>query len=81
MKIAIYAPGRRGVRFRLPTSLFLNRISARIAAKAAQTSDMPYTSDQIYALMTAVKDFKRKNGDWTLVEVQSANGEYVKIVI
>ncbi len=81
MKISVIEPGKHNIRIRIPSALVLNRFSACIAAKAAQKSGASLTFEQVYAFITAVKDYKRSHADWKFVEVQSADGEYIEIVI
>lgn len=81
MRIIVDTTNDKNIHITLPTGLILNRLTALIAAKAAQKNGVMVTYEQIYSLLTALKDFKRINGDWTLVEVESADGNYVKITI
>lgn len=81
MRIIVDTTNDKNIHITLPTGLILNRLTALIAAKAAQKNGIMVTYEQIYSLLTALKDFKRINGDWTLVEVESADGNYVKITI
>lgn len=81
MKISVIEPGKHNIRIRIPTGLVLNRLSAYIIAKAAQKNGVSLTFEQIYTLITVLKDFKRSHTDWKFVEVQSANGEYVLVTI
>lgn len=63
----------------LPTGLVLNRVTAALAAWAAAENGVHITGAQMYALIGAIRDFKRSNPDWCLVEVESADGEYVMV--
>ena len=63
----------------LPTGLVLNRFTAEIAARAAADNGVNLTGAQVNALIRAAKDFKRSHPDWCLVEVESADGEYVMV--
>ena len=81
MKISVIEPGKREKRIRIPTVLVLNHLSAYIAAKVAEKNGVPITFEQIYALITTLRDFNRSHADWKFVEVQSAGGEYICVQI
>jgi len=81
MKISVIDPGKRSIRIQIPTSLVLNRVGAHIVVKAARKNGACLTFEQVYALITALKEFKRTHADWKLVEVESADGEYVCITM
>ena len=81
MKIIVETAGSKSIRIRFPTGLVLNRLIALIASKAAQKNGFSLSFDQAYGCISALKDFKRSRGDWTFVEVTSANGDYIKISI
>ncbi len=81
MKINIIRPNERNICLRIPTALMLNRLSAHIAAKAAQKNGESLTFEQVYGFFAALKEFKRTHDDWKFVEVQSSSGEYVEITV
>ncbi len=81
MKIVVIAPGKRNFRLRIPTSFALNRFGAYMAAKAAQKNGSALTYEQALTFITAIKDFKRTHEGWKLVEVESANGNYVEVTL
>ena len=42
---------------------------------------MPLTKDQALLFAKGIREFRRRNGPWKLVEVYSADGELVEIWI
>ena len=77
MHIRIKENTKRPIHFVIPNSLFFNRGSAYFASKG----NYGLTYEQVWKLLREIKSFRRRNGKWTLVEVQSADGDEVKIVI
>ena len=77
MRIKAKENSRWVLRLSIPTWLFLNRFSAFVISRG----DREITYKQAWTLFRAIKDFRRRNGTWKLVEVQSANGDEVEITI
>lgn len=63
----------------LPTGLLCNRLTAGIAAKAMAQNGVNATPAQMVRFFQTVRRYKRKHPDWVLVEVQSADGDYVYV--
>ena len=63
----------------IPTGLFCNRLTAGIAAKAMAQNGMTITPEQMVRLFKTVRRYKRNHPDWVMVEVQSADGDYVYV--
>ena len=63
----------------LPTGLFCNRLTAGIAAKAMAQNGWNATPEQMARFFQAAHQYKRKHPDWVMVEVQSADGDYVYV--
>ena len=63
----------------LPTGLFCNRLTAGIAAKAMAQNGWNATPEQMARFFQAAPQYKRKHPDWVMVEVQSADGDYVYV--
>lgn len=63
----------------LPTGLVCNRLTASLAARAVSEYGMEISASQLNRLFAAVKRYKRAHPDWVLVEVQSADGEFVYV--
>jgi ribonuclease Z len=58
----------------------LNR-PGKFDREKAEKNGVPITFEQIYALITTLRDFNRSHADWKFVEVQSAGGEYICVQI
>ncbi len=65
----------------LPTGLVFNGITAEIAARATRSTVAPMNAAQLRRLFAAIRHYKKKHPDWVLVEVRSADGDYVKITM
>lgn len=81
MRIIVETASSKSIRLRIPTGLIINPLTAWIAAKVTQENDVTLTYEQACALFAALKDFKRTHGEWKLVEIESANGDFVEITI
>jgi len=82
MRIVIHSHGHR-INLRLPTGWLLNRLTARIAAKAINGDrDEPILGEEsLYALLQGMKKIRRDYRGLTLVEVDSAEGDQVRITL
>ena len=84
MRIKIKGEGRN-VDICLPTALIFNGITAEVAAysmgKSAPARDNNLSARQMRALFSEFRRIKNKYGTWTLVDVQSSDGETVKIIL
>lgn len=65
----------------IPSGLFLNRLSARFMSSKMGKYGVSMTRKQMLALIKEINRFKRHHKGWKLVEVQSADGEYVEITL
>ena len=63
----------------LPTALFCNRLTAGFAAKAMAQNGWHATPEQMAKFFRVARQCKRRNPDWVVVEVQSAEGDYVYV--
>ena len=63
----------------IPTGLFFNRLTAGIAAKAMAQNGWNATPEQMTRFFQAARQYKRKHPDWVMVEVRSADGDYVYV--
>lgn len=80
MKIHVIENGVQKVNLHLPTGLLLNRFTACLAPHFMKDNDSPpLTGAQAYRFIKALKEYKANHPEWVLVEVQSANGDYVEI--
>ena len=81
MKIIVETPNSRNIRISFPIGLIFNRFTALIAAKTAQQNGATLTYEQACGFISALKDFKRMNNGWKLIEVESADGHHVEIIL
>lgn len=77
MKVRIKNNDRWSLRFGIPTILMLNRLTAFMISKW----DKDITYRQAWTIVREVKHYRRKHGKWKLVEVQTASGEEVEVII
>lgn len=66
---------------RLPTGMILNRAGIGMAYGFLKGKNMPLTKDQALIFAKGIRDFRRRNGPWKLVEIYSADEEQVEIWI
>ena len=67
------------LRIPIPTGLVLNDLTAGLAPKLMAQNGVTITTKQARKFIRAMKKYKRRHRDWVLVEVQSADGDYVEI--
>ena len=83
MRIYVNDSDGTNINIRIPTGLFLNRLTAFILFKVLHTvpgvPEVPLTKEQAYALINALRRYKRTHPGWKLVEVHSADGDVVEI--
>lgn len=80
MKIHVIERGVQKVNLHLPTGLVLNRFTAYLAPHFMKNENgPPITGIQAFRFIQALKEYKNSHPEWVLVEVQSANGDYVEI--
>ncbi|MBO5252358.1 MAG: hypothetical protein J6C51_00255 [Clostridia bacterium] len=79
MKIVVVNPPNKDIRLTIPTGLVLNRLTAAIAPCCLQNCGVNITGKQAAAFIRELNRFRRAHPEWVLVEVQSADGEYVKV--
>ena len=63
----------------IPTGLFCNRLTVGFAAKMMEQNGITATPAQMMKLFRTIRRYKRKHPDWVMVEVQSAEGDYVYV--
>ena len=85
MKITIKEKEKKGIRIRIPTRLVLNNLTARIAtsklaAEKLEEENVPLpTYPQMKAVIRAIHEARRRFPDWTIVEVEEADGEKITV--
>lgn len=79
MYIKIKADGKR---FTLPLPNFLFGLGAwGLGIAIRNNADIPLTQDQVRQLVDALKEARRTYGNLTLVDIETARGEIVKVVL
>lgn len=78
MLIQIHSPETR-LTIPIPTGLVFNRFTARFIPLALADSGVPVTADQAVRLVDIINRFRKTHPDWVLVDVQSADGERVRV--
>lgn len=85
MKITIKEKEKKAICIRFPTRLALNNLTARIATskrvmeKLDEKDVPPLTYPQMKAVVRAIHEARRRFPDWTLVEVEEADGEKITV--
>lgn len=79
----IFVNDAQGSRLRLviPTPLLLNGFAARLLPGIPVEKGVPIQRAQMESLFAALRAFRKEHPGWALVEVQSHEGEYVRIEI
>lgn len=83
MKLEIQSAEGRTMSFPIPEFLADNPIGLRVAAsKISEHSPLKIRPEDLRSMLGAIREYKRENGgDLLLVDVESSNGEKVKIWI
>ncbi|NLC88796.1 MAG: hypothetical protein GX681_01870 [Clostridiaceae bacterium] len=88
MRIQIRSEEAKKINIRVPNSLLTSKLLLRLVSKQSSWSDDPEdqkTRTMLLELMPVLKqsirNTKKKYGKFTLVEVESKDGEYVKITL
>ena len=80
MRITVHSEGHRFF-IPVPTGLIANRLTARIAAKTLKESGMELSAEDLRRLFQALRRSRKVLKKRPLVEVDSADGTYVKILL
>lgn len=81
MEIILQKKEQQEKRFRIPTGMLLNRLTAGIAGRKLAKHGGCLSSEQLFKLMQELKAVRERHPDWVLLEAEDANGEKFKIVI
>lgn len=82
LKINITQPGKRPLRLRLPRALLFNRVTLGCLLPAyTDKNELPFTPEQILLLAKAAGKYARRHKHWRLLEVSSASGAHIEIII
>lgn len=86
MRIYVKSPGSRTINIVLPTRLILNNLTATIGTKqinkyiGENTQEAVSISPQeVRKFIRLIHQLKKKYPNWYIVDVESADGEIVKI--
>ena len=79
MKIVVKSKDGPNIWLPIPSCLVLNRFFAGFAPKYLKEYGIDITKEQAVSFVKALNQYRHRHPDWVLVEVQSAEGEYVKI--
>ena len=80
MRVIINGNERHGsIKLLFPTGLLLNRFTACFAPMVLKNEDIPITSKQAVKLIKELRRCKKRFPDWKIVEVRSADGEFIEI--
>ncbi len=79
MKIVVRSSQGPKLWIPFPSALVFNRFSADFLVKMMDGNGMKLDKAQARAIIKALNQYRRKHRDWVLVEVQSADGDYVKV--
>lgn len=84
MKIQVTGKGKN-IRLSIPNALIFNSLTLRVAGSAARKyapeAMAKVTPEQMNVLFRELKRIQKKYGSWELVEVYSADGEVVKVIL
>lgn len=83
MKIYIQEKEKKPIRVWIPNSLLTSRLTMMIARTAInkEKEQLPVNMDQLETVMKALKDSVNIFGHYELVNIESSDGEIVKIVL
>jgi len=81
MRIYIKEESRKAMKIRIPIGLAFNRVTAGFIAKRCQKEGTNISKKQLRVLIKEVKKYKKSHKTWKLVEVESADGAHVEIVL
>lgn len=75
--------GENNIRILLPTGLVFSRLTAMIGVAVIKkyAPERGISAKQIDALFAEFHRIKRRYGRWELVDVESADGQIVKIIL
>ena len=79
MKIVVKSNEGPNIWLPIPSGLVLNRFVAGFAPKYQKGYGLYITKEQAILFVKALNQYRRKHPEWVLAEVQSLDGEYVKV--
>ncbi len=79
MKITVRGSQGTNIFIPIPSWLVFNRFSAGYLAKTVSGKGLRMDKAQARAIIRALNRYRRKHKAWVLVEVMSADGDYIEI--
>lgn len=79
MRIIIKQAEGKNIRIMFPSRLVFNRLSAALIPLALKDSDLKIDRGQAWTMVKTILDCRRRFPNWSLVEVDSADGEHIRI--
>ena len=81
MKIQIKEAGGHKFCLPIPTDAVFGHITAAFLPRALKDEDISITRKQAYRLIRELRRYKKSHPDWVLVDIESTNGDTVKITV
>lgn len=79
MQIVVRSHEGTNIRLPIPTGLVLNRWGVAFMFGSMKKYGLNVTKEQASAFARLLNRYRRSHPEWVLVEVESADGDYVKI--
>ena len=79
MKIVVKRNEGPNIWLPIPSGLVLNRFVAGFVPKYLKGYGLDITKEQAILFVKALNQYRRKHPEWVFAEVQSSDGEYVKV--
>ena len=84
MKIYIHEPEEeKNIRLTIPNGVIFNKLGAMIAGKVIEenTQENTITKEQLKRLMKEIKRYVKQFGHFDLVDIETSDGEIIKITL
>ena len=81
MRIIVHRPREKSIFLILPSAFALNGVSAAFFSAALRKKQVEISAQQLSALFSAIKSYKKTHPKWKLMEVQERNGNVIEIVL
>ena len=79
MKLVVKSKDGPNLWLPIPSGLILNRFAAGLAPQYLKEYGLNITKEQAVLFVRALNRYRRAHPEWVLVEVESADGDYVKV--
>ena len=84
MKIYIHEPEKeKDIRLTIPNGVIFNKLGAMIAGRVIEenTQENTITKEQLKRLMKEIKRYVKQFGHFDLVDIETSDGEIIKITL